>query len=165
MLLYICEARLSRFCYLFSFFLCYRSSRGSSSSNTFLKARGSQGPAPSPSSSLPSLRALTTAAYQRPGEAFQRMPSSGCRASCAVQGLLSNNLKLFTALAFLRPCSPAYSFSNIYCAPTVFQTQLQVPGVGGKKVQVWRYISMTSTFLKAQQVFTRCCYLNILKDI
>lgn len=61
-------------------------------------------------------------------------------------GQLCDHLKLFTALVWiLRSCSSTYLCDNIYCPPTVFPTEIQMLGKGGKKVLS---ISMPSTLLK-----------------
>ena len=76
------------------------------------------------------------------------------------------DVKLFTALEWLpRSSSSTYLLNNIYCPPTVFQTETQVLGRGGEKTLIQSQGPMPGTLLTAQQAFTRCGCLSTLEDL
>ena len=122
--LYICEVLLSRFCSI-SFFLIAAAEGAAVATHSQRPEEVKAQHQASLPVSLPYPRSP-----QLPGRALV-----GCLTADA--GLTVQQPEaVHGSQLLLRPCSPAYLFNNIYCAPTVFQTELQVPGVGGKKVQV-----------------------------
>lgn len=147
--LYICKELHRKSLYLFNEFNWF-AAEGAATATTFSKSRPNTDPPFQPPPSPP------LAPQKEPTRELVRC----LRAHCIAYYVMT--WKLFMPLSgFQNPL-----LSLICSTFLVHPLCCRDPSVrmGNKKAAVQRFIPMPRTLLKTQQAFTRCYYLNILKD-